>query len=162
MNVFEYVFTSIYGSNMPLSNYRGQPILIVITASKSDYTPQYMKLRRIWDDYRQSGQIVIGIPCNDFGEQEPEDEDVIAEFCSSQYNISFPMTSKQHVMGMSAHPLFQAIREECGEDASPRWNFFKYLFDRNGALVGFWPSAVEPDDPLITHQIERNLHSWIL
>ena len=162
MNVYEYFFTSIYGSTLPLGNYRGQPLLIVNTASRCDYTPQYMKLQRIWEDYRQSGLTVIGIPSNDFGDLEPDDEDVIAEFCSTNYNVTFPMTGKQHVMGLSAHPLFIAIREEHGEDASPRWNFFKYLFDRQGQLLEYWPSAVEPDDPLITHQIERNLHSWIL
>ena len=162
MNVHEYFFNSLGGSSLALSNYRGQPILLVNTASKCGYTPQYQKLQQIWDDYRQSGLIVVGIPSNDFGEQEPDDEDVIAEFCSSNYGVSFPMTSKQHVTGQSAHPLFVAIREECGEDASPRWNFFKYLFDRQGQLLEFWPSAVEPDDPRITHQIECNLHSWIL
>jgi len=162
MNVHEYFFTSLGGSSLALSNYRGQPILLVNTASKCGYTPQYQKLQKIWDDYRQSGLMVVGVPSNDFGEQEPDDEDVIAEFCSSNYGVSFPMTNKQHVIGRSAHPLFVAIREECGEDALPRWNFFKYLFDGQGQLLEFWPSAVEPDDPQITHQIERNLHSWIL
>jgi glutathione peroxidase len=161
MNVYEYFFTSITGTSLPLRNYRGQPLLIVNTASKCGYTPQYQKLQRIWEDYRQSGLTVIGIPSNDFGEQEPDDEDAILEFCDANYNITFPMTAKQHVMGLSAHPLFVAIREEIGEDAVPRWNFYKYLFDRQGQLLEFWPSAVEPDDPLITHQIERNLHSWI-
>jgi glutathione peroxidase len=162
MNVFEYVFTSINGASLPLRNYQGQPLLLVNTASKCGYTPQYTKLQRIWEDYRQSGLVIIGIPSNDFGEQEPDDEDVIAEFCSSNFNVSFPMTTKQKVMGLGTHPLFVAIREEFGEDAAPRWNFFKYLFDRQGQMLGFWPSAVEPDDPVITHQIERNLQSWVL
>ena len=162
MNVYEYFFTSLGGASLPLSNYRGQPILLVNTASECGYTPQYQKLQQIWDDYRQSNLVVVGVPSNDFGEQEPGDEDAIAEFCTTNYRVNFPMTNKQHVMGRSAHPLFVAIREECGEDASPRWNFFKYLFDRQGQLLEFWPSAVEPDDPQITHQIERNLHSWIL
>ncbi|NIP19315.1 MAG: glutathione peroxidase [Xanthomonadales bacterium] len=162
MNVFEYVFTSINGASMPLHNYQGQPLLLVNTASKCGYTPQYAKLQRIYEDYRQSGLIVIGIPSNDFGEQEPDDEEVIAEFCSANYNVSFPMTGKQTLMGLGTHPLFITLREEFGEDVSPRWNFFKYLFDRQGQMVGFWPSAIEPDDPVITHQIERNLQSWIL
>jgi glutathione peroxidase len=162
MNVHEYFFTSLTGTSLPLGNYRGQPILIVNTASNCDYTPQYRKLQLIWEDYRQSGLVVLGIPSNDFGEQEPDDEEVIAEFCYENYNVSFPMTSKQHVMGHGAHPLFAAMRDEVGEDAIPRWNFYKYLFDKQGQLLEFWPSAVEPDDPKITHQIERNLHSWIL
>lgn len=162
MNVHEYFFTSLGGTSMPLNNYRGQPILIVNTASQCGYTPQYQKLQLIWEDYRQSGLVVVGIPCNDFGEQEPGDEDVIAEFCTTNYGVTFPMTSKQHVLGLAAHPLFAALREEVGEDAIPRWNFYKYLFDKQGQLLEFWPSAIEPDDPKITHQIERNLHSWIL
>lgn len=161
MNVHEYFFTSLGGSSLPLSNYRGQPILIVNTASECGHTPQYAKLELLWKDYKEGGLIVLGIPSNDFGEQEPEDEDAIHEFCSTNYNITFPMTNKQSVTGRNAHPLFVAMREEIGEDAIPRWNFYKYFFDRQGQLKEFWPSAVEPDDPTITHQIERNLQSWI-
>ena len=161
MNVHEYFFTSLTGASLPLSNYRGQPILVVNTASKCGYTPQYQKLELLWKDYKEAGLVVVGIPSNDFGEQEPDDEDVIAEFCSTTYNITFPMTTKQSVIGRSAHPMFVAMREEIGEDAIPRWNFYKYLFDRQGQLLEFWPSAIEPDDPKLTHQIERNLHSWI-
>jgi glutathione peroxidase len=162
MNVFEYVFVGINGARMPLSNYQGQPLLIVNTASECGYTPQYQELQRLWMDYRQSGLVVIGMPCDDFGHQEPEDEEAIAEFCETNYQVNFPMTGKYHAMGVSAHPLFHAIREEFGDDATPRWNFHKYLFDRTGQLVGFWPSAVTPDDSAITHQIECNLQSWVL
>lgn len=162
MNVFEFVFESITGNKMPLSNYQGQPLLIVNTASACGYTPQYLKLQRLWLDYRQSGLVIIGVPCDDFGHQEPGDEDAIAEFCETNYQISFPMTAKYSVMGQSAHPLFHAIREEFGDDAIPCWNFHKYLFDRTGQLIGFWPSAVPPDDRVITHQIECNLQSWVL
>jgi glutathione peroxidase len=162
MNVFENVFVAIGGANMPLRNYSGQPILLVNTASECDYTPQYTQLQNIWMDYHQSGLMVIGMPCNDFGNQEPGDEATIAEFCASQYRVNFPMTAKYHVMGMSAHPLFHLIREEFGDDASPRWNFYKYLFDRNGQLIDFWPSKVAANDPVITHKIECNLQSWVL
>ena len=109
MNVFEFVFVSINGSRMPLSNYQGQPIFFVNTASECEYTNQYKELQRLWMDYRQSGLIVIGMPCDDFGHQEPGNEDAIAEFCETNYQVSFPMTGKYHVMGVSAHPLFQAI-----------------------------------------------------
>ena len=162
MNVYEFVFISINGGRMPLSRYQGQPLLIVNTASECGYTPQYKALQRLWLDYRQSGLMVIGMPCDDFGHQEPGDEDSIAEFCETNYQISFPMTGKYHVMGLSAHPLFHAIREEFGEDVTPRWNFHKYFFDRTGQLKDFWPSAVSPDDSAITHQIECNLQSWVL
>lgn len=162
MNVHEYFFTSMSGASLPLGNYRGQPILIVNFATQCEFTPQLQKLQMVYDDYRQSGLVVVGIPSRDFGETEPGDEDSIAEFCESEYRITFPMTGIQSVMGRGAHPLFVAMREEYGEDTSPRWNFYKYLFDRQGQLLEHWPSAIEPDDPKITHQIERNLHSWIL
>ena len=145
-----------------MSNYQGQLIFIVNTASECEYTPQYRELQRLWMDYKQSGLVVIGIPCDDFGHQEPGDEESIAEFCEKNYQVNFPMTGKYRVMGVSAHPLFHAIREEFGDDATPRWNFYKYLFDRRGQLIDFWPSAVSPDDPAITHQIECNLQSWVL
>jgi len=147
---------------MPLSRFQGQPILIVNTASECGHTPQYQELQRLGIDYKHSGLVVIGMPCDDFGHQEPGDEDTIAAFCETNYQVSFPMTGKYSVMGISAHPLFHAIREEFGDDAIPRWNFHKYLFDRTGQLIGFWPSAVRPEDSAITHQIERNLQSWVL
>jgi len=147
MNVFEFVFVGLHGARMPLSNYRGQPIFFVNTASECGYTSQYKELQRLWMDYRQSGLIVIGMPCDDFGHQEPADEEAIAEFCETNYRIDFPMTGKYHVMGVAA---------------APRWNFHKYLFDRNGQMIGNWPSAVPPDDSAITHQIECNLQSWVL
>ncbi len=162
MNVFEYVFSSLGGGSLALSNYQGQPILIANTASECGYTPQYQGLQSLWMDYKQSGLIVIGIPCDDFGQQEPGDEASIAEFCETNYQVSFPMTGKNKVLGSDAHPLFHAIREEFGDDAMPNWNFFKYLFDRTGQLVEFWPSKVLVSDPVITHQIECNLQSWVL
>jgi glutathione peroxidase len=162
MNVFEYVFVSLGGGSLAMSNYQGQPIFIVNTASECGYTPQYQELQHLWMDYKQSGLVVIGMPSDDFGHQEPGDEESIAEFCETNFHISFPMTGKYSVMGLDAHPIFHAIREEFGDDALPRWNFHKYLFDRTGQLVGFWPSKVPPDDPAITHEIECNLQSWIL
>lgn len=162
MNVHEFYFKSLSGTTLPLSNFRGQPLMLVNTASKCGYTPQYRQLQKIWMEYRGGGLVVVGIPSNDFGEQEPADEDAIAEFCSINYGVTFPMTAKYTVMGSGAHPLFTALAEEYGTEVYPRWNFFKYLFDRNGQMLEFWPSAIEPEDPLITHQIERNMRSWIL
>ena len=162
MNVHEFVFMSIDNAPMPLRNYQGQPILFVNTASECEFTPQLQALERIWKDYQQSGLIVIAMPCNDFGQQEPGTEEEIAEFYRSEFGVTFLMTGKYNVMGLSAHPMFSILREEFGDDVSPRWNFYKYLFDRNGQFVEFWPSKVRPEDPAITHQIECNLQSWVL
>lgn len=162
MNIYEHVFMSIDNAPMPLRNYQGQPILLVNTASQCDFTPQYATLEKIWVDYKESGLVVIGMPCNDFGQQEPGTEEEIARFCSETYHVSFRMTVKYHIMGISAHPMFHAIREEFGDEASPRWNFYKYLFDSHGQMVDFWPSQVAPNDTALTHKIECNLHSWVL
>lgn len=162
MNVYEYAFTSIDGAPMHLGHWRGQPILLSNTASECGYTPQYRKLQKIWEEYRESGLIVLAMPSDDFGHQEPGDEEQIACFLEEEYHVTFPVTCKQRVMGSGAHPLFHALRDEYGDDVTPRWNFYKYLFDRHGDMVEFWPSKVEPDDPAVTHQIERFLQSWVL
>ena len=162
MNVFEFVFASLSGGSLSLSRYQGQPIIIVNTASECGYTPQYRELQRLWMDYKDSGLIVIAIPCDDFGQQEPGDENTITQFCESNYGVSFPMTAKYNVIGVTAHRLFHSLREEFGDDVLPRRNFHKYLFDRSGQLVEFWPSKVVPDDIVITNKIERSLQSWVL
>jgi len=162
MRVHEYVFHSLQGASMPLERWNGQPILLVNTASECGFTPQYTDLQALWDEYRHSGLIVLGVPCNDFGAQEPGDEQTIASFCDSRYNITFPMTEKQNILGIEAHPLFLAMREEYTSDILPSWNFFKYLFGRDGNLLHHWPSAITPDEPGFRHEIERNLGSWTL
>ena len=162
MNVHEYAFQSLRGAPISLTRFKGQPVLVVNTASECGFTPQYAKLQRLWNEYRESGLVVLGIPSNDFGEQEPGDDDAIDAFCHENYRITFPMTAKQSIIGAEAHPLFRDLQNEHGSDALPKWNFYKYLFGGHGDLLECWPSKVEPDDPLLTHQIERNLSSWIL
>jgi glutathione peroxidase len=162
MRVHEFVFRSLQGVTMPLNRWNGQPLLLVNTASECGYTSQYSKLQSLWEEYRPSGLVVIGIPCNDFGSQEPGDDEAILAFCTSQFDVTFPMTQKQSITGMGAHPLFIALREEYTRDILPTWNFFKYLFTADGSLLKHWPSKVEPDDPSFRHEIERNLSSWRL
>jgi glutathione peroxidase len=161
MNVYEYVFRSVGNATMPLDRWRGQPLLLVNTASKCGYTPQLRKLEAIWQDYRHSNLVVIGMPCNDFGEQEPAREQAISGFYWDNYHVTFPLTAKIVTRGMGSHPLFLALMDAYGQEIMPRWNFNKYLFNSKGDLVEHWPSGIEPDDPLLTHQIERNLNSWV-
>jgi glutathione peroxidase len=162
MQIHEYSFKSALGHALPLGRWQGQPILMVNTASECGYTPQYRKLQNLWEEYRRSGLIVLGIPCNDFGGQEPGSNEEIAEFCSSQYQVTFPVTTRQSIIGENPHPLFIALREEFGADILPRWNFHKYLFSRDGELVEHFPSKMEPDDPGFRHEIESNLGAWTL
>lgn len=162
MRVHEFMFKSLQGASMPLERWTGQPLLLVNTASECGYTPQYTRLESLWLEYRHTGLVVVGIPCNDFGAQEPGDEETILDFCTSQFNVTFPMTEKQIIIGRDSHPLFIAMREEYTSDILPSWNFFKYLFGRDGNLIKHWPSAIEPDEPGFRHDIERNLGSWAL
>jgi len=162
MNLFNYNFAGLLGSPVSMEQFRNQLVLLVNTASQCEFTPQYAQLQQIYLDYRDSGLNVLGIPCNDFGQQEPEDEEKIAEFVSSNYRVSFPMTAKYSVIGPQSHPLFKDIAQEYGGDVLPRWNFHKYLFGRRGELIEHWPSKVPPDDPAVINQITRHLQSWIL
>lgn len=161
MNVYEYVFQSVGGARMPLGHWESQPLLLVNTASKCGYTPQLGKLQKLYNEYRGSNLVVIALPCNDFGEQEPRREQDIVRFYWDEYRVSFPITAKIHVRGLGAHPLFMTLLDTYGEDILPKWNFTKYLFDTQGQLVEHWPSNVEPNDPALTHQVERNLRSWV-
>lgn len=162
MRVHEFAFRSLQGASMPLNRWNGQPLLLVNTASECGYTPQYTKLQSLWEEYRPAGLVVIGIPCDDFGGQEPGDDEAIQEFCTSRFEVTFPMTEKQSIIGRDSHPLFKAMREEYTSDILPTWNFFKYLFARDGSFLHHWPSAIEPDEPGFRHDVERNLGSWTL
>lgn len=160
MRVHEFAFRSVDGASMPLERWKGQPLLLVNTASECGFTPQYAKLEALWAEYRPSGLVVIGIPCNDFGAQEPGDNESIREFCTSHFGVTFPITEKLSIIGPHPHPLFIAMREEFTSDILPRWNFHKYLFGRDGGLLYHWPSNTEPDDSGFRHEIERNLNGW--
>lgn len=162
MNVYNYNFISLDGVPMPMERFRNQPILLVNTASECGFTPQYGTLQRLYNDYERSGLVVIGMPCNDFGDQEPGSEEEIRAFLDREYQISFPMTAKYSVGGREMHPMFRDMIEEYGTDILPRWNFYKYLFNRKGDLVSHWDSRTLPDDPAIIHDIGKNLQSWSL
>ena len=162
MRVHEYAFRSINGSSMPLERWTGQPLLLVNTASECGFTPQYTQLERVWQENRRNGLVVIGIPCNEFGQQEPGNDEEIEAFCSERYGVTFPLTSRQSIIGESPHPLFVALRQQYTSAVLPRWNFHKYLFGRDGELIEHFPSKVEPNDPAFTRIVQRNLGSWTL
>jgi glutathione peroxidase len=162
MRVHEFAFRSLEGASMPLDRWAGQPLLLVNTASECGFTPQYTKVQALWQEYRPSGLIVLGVPCNDFGAQEPDDDSTIRDFCTSRFGVTFPLTEKQSIIGVNAHPLFLEMREEFTNDILPKWNFFKYLFGQDGNLLQHWPSNTEPDEPGFRHEIERNLSAWTL
>lgn len=154
MSAHDFEFKDIDGQPLPLSGFAGRPLFIVNTASECGFTPQYAELQDLWSRYRKQGLIVLGVPSNDFGGQEPGDEGANKNFCSSRYRIDFPMTAKQTVIGSEAHPLYRWIVEQLGDAAAPRWNFHKYLIAPDGTLAGVWPSKVSPLDGEVTSAIE--------
>jgi glutathione peroxidase len=157
MDGYQFDFTAIDGGALPLAQYRGRPVLIANTASFCGFTPQYRDLEAVWQRYRARGLMVIGVPSNDFGQQEPGTAAEIKTFCETSYHVDFPLTQKQAVIGPAAHPLFQWIAKELGEAGVPRWNFHKYLIAPDGSLAGAWPSRVSPSAPEVTAEIERLL-----
>jgi len=162
MRVHEFAFRSLTGASMPFERWKGQPMLLVNTASECGFTPQYRKLQALWEEYRPAGLIVVGLPCDDFGGQEPGDASAIHDFCTDRFGVTFPMTEKVRIVSERPHPLFIALREEYTADILPKWNFYKYLFGREGELIGHWPSKMEPDDPGFRHDVERNMGSWTM
>lgn len=154
MSAYDFEFKDINGQRLPLAKFDGHPILVVNTASECGFTPQYAALQDLWSRYRDAGLIVLGVPSNDFGAQEPGDDAAIKQFCSARYGVDFPMTAKQTVIGAKAHPFYQWIAGELGEDAAPRWNFHKYLIAPDGTVAGLWPSKVSPLDSDVTAAIE--------
>lgn len=137
------------------SSYGGKVLLVVNTASKCGFTPQYEALEAMHAKYSPKGFAVLGFPSNDFMGQEPGDEKQIAEFCRLTYGVKFPMFQKVHVKGRDATPLYQRLAKDTGD--TPGWNFHKYLIDRNGKVVASFGSKVRPDDAKLVARVEALL-----
>ena len=135
--------------------YGGQVLLVVNTASKCGFTPQYEGLEAMYAKYKDQGFAVLGFPSNDFMGQEPGSEEEIQEFCTLTYGVKFPMFEKVSVVGENATPLYKAMAQATG--TAPGWNFHKYLISRDGRVVAQFPSKTKPDDPALVAAIEREL-----
>jgi glutathione peroxidase len=138
-----------------LCQYKGRVLLVVNTASYCGFTPQYEGLEKLHAQYASRGLVVLGFPSGDFGNQEKASNNEIAEFCFNTYGVKFPMFSKSSVRGDKANPFFAALAKETGQP--PKWNFHKYLIDRQGRVVKSYPSQVEPLDARLTKEIEAAL-----
>jgi glutathione peroxidase len=156
-NAHDITFENIEGGTLDLADYRGKVILLVNTASQCGFTPQYESLQALWENYRTRGLVVIGVPSNDFGGQEPGADAQIKQFCSINYGIDFPMTEKVAVNGSDRHPYYKWAREAGGRLAMPRWNFHKHLIDTEGNFVTWFASTTAPDSPKIRQAIEKLL-----
>jgi glutathione peroxidase len=146
---YDFSAKDIDGNDVPLSQYKGKAMLVVNVASKCGFTPQYTGLEKLWREMSDKGLVVLGFPCDQFGHQEPGDENEIKNFCSLNYDVSFPMFSKVDVNGNDAHPLWKWMKKEkgglLGMDAI-KWNFTKFLIDQNGKVIKRYGSMDKPED----------------
>ena len=154
MSFFDLTLKSLDGKDLPLSAFRGKVVLAVNVASECGYTPQYEGLQRLHATYGGKGFSVIGFPCNQFGAQEPGGPEAIRAFCTSRYQVTFPLTEKLEVKGPGQSPVFAFLAQDLGE---PRWNFTKYLVGRDGQVLQAFPSRVEPGSPELARAIEEAL-----
>ena len=146
--VYDFTATDIRGQEQSLDAYRGKVLLIVNTASKCGFTPQFEGLQTLYSDLKDQGLEVLGFPCNQFKNQDPADDKAISEFCSLNYGVDFPMFSKIDVNGPNAHPLFDYLKRNAkgllGSEGV-KWNFTKFLVDKNGKVVGRYPPTAKPE-----------------
>ena len=156
---YDFELTSLKGKPMPLSAYAGKPLIIVNTASKCGFTPQYKGLEEVWQRHKADGLVMLGVPSNDFAGQEPGNSMEIAEFCEINFGVDFPLTEKVHVKGAEAHPLFNWLGEQGGFLATPRWNFYKYFIGRDGKLKDWFASVTTPDSAKFNRAVEKLLES---
>jgi glutathione peroxidase len=152
---YDFQLDTLAGETLDLKQFTGQPLLVVNTASKCGFTPQYKGLQEVWSAYRDRGLVVIGVPSNDFGAQEPGGAAEIGAFCSRNYGVSFPMAAKVHVKGAEAHPLFRWFAEQGGALSKPRWNFYKYVVGRDGALASWFSSVTKPESGRLKTVLEK-------
>jgi glutathione peroxidase len=152
---FDFGFRTLKGEDYPLSALAGRPLVVVNTASKCGFTPQYKGLEALWRARQEAGLVVIGVPSNDFGRQEPGRADEISSFCELNYGVDFPMMEKVHVKGAQAHPFFKWAAGEGGFLAGPKWNFFKYLVRRDGGLETWFSSMTAPDSGKFLAAVDR-------
>uniref|UniRef100_A0A7U3YFI7 Glutathione peroxidase n=2 Tax=Anoxybacillaceae TaxID=3120669 RepID=A0A7U3YFI7_GEOS0 len=158
MSIYEFTAKTIRGKEQSLADYKGKVLLIVNTASKCGFTPQYKELQELYEQYRERGLVVLSFPCNQFGNQEPGTEEEIERFCQVNYGVTFPIFAKVDVNGEQAHPLFRYLTEKApgvfGTKAI-KWNFTKFLIDRNGNVVARFAPQTKPSE--LKSEIEKLL-----
>ena len=152
---YDFQFRDLDGSPLNLSEYKGKIIVAVNVASQCGFTKQYDDMQDIWEKYQSKGIIMLGIPSNDFGGQEPGTSTEIKNFCESKFGITFPMTEKVSVKGKSAHPFYLWAKENHGKSAVPKWNFHKIIIDKNGKIAETFSSMTSPSSKKFIMAIEK-------
>jgi glutathione peroxidase len=157
--LYNFTLNSIDGKPAPLAEYKGKVVMIVNVASKCGYTPQYSALESTYEKYKSQGFVILGFPANNFGSQEPGTNEEIKTFCTRKYNVSFPMYSKISVKGDDQTPLYSYLTKDAGASVAGdiKWNFTKFLVDRNGKVIQRFEPAVTPDSKEVAEAIEKAL-----
>jgi len=158
--VFDFTLNSIEGQATPLGSFKGKVVLLVNVASKCGFTPQYTALEAVYEKYKDRGLVIVGVPANNFMSQEPGTDAEIKTFCSTKYNVKFPMMSKVSVKGDDKTPLYTFLTDPSSDPqfaGDIKWNFTKFLFDRSGKPVARFEPAVTPDSPEVTAAVESAL-----
>jgi glutathione peroxidase len=159
-SVYEFTMNSIDGQPLPLSNFKGKVLLIVNVASFCGFTPQYEGLEAVYEKYKDQGFVIAGFPANNFGAQEPGTNEEIKTFCSRKYNVKFPIYSKISVKGEDKAPLYQFLTDPAANPKTGgeiKWNFTKFLIDRNGKVIARFESPAKPDSAEVISAIEKAL-----
>jgi glutathione peroxidase len=161
-SIFDFTMNSIDGQSAPLSNFKGKVVLLVNVASRCGFTPQYSGLENIYEKYKNRGFVIVGIPANNFGSQEPGTNVEIKTFCSTKYNVTFPMMAKVSVKGSDITPLYQFLTDKSANPTTGgeiQWNFTKFLIGPDGKPIARFEPNVTPDDPHVMSAIEKALSS---
>ena len=154
---FDFKINSINGDELDLSIFNGKTILLVNVASKCGFTKQYDDLQKLYDEFKDKGLVVIGVPNNQFGAQEPGTEAEIKNFCETNFNITFPMTTKYDVKGDNAHPIYIWAKDTYGKSTVPKWNFHKILINKDGKIADTYASFTGPKSKKIINKLDQIL-----
>ena len=153
----DFALIGIDGKPMPLQQFAGKVVLLVNTASECGYTPQYEGLEKLWETYKDKSFVIVGVPSNDFGGQEPGKAEEIATFCKINYGVTFPLADKTVVSGEGADPVYVWAGSQAGMVGKPKWNFHKYLFGKDGKFIDWFSTPTEPMSDKIVKAVDAAL-----
>ena len=155
---YDFNFNDLDGSPLNLAEYKGKVIIVVNVASQCGFTKQYEDMQKVWEKYQVKGVVMLGVPSNDFGNQEPGSNVEIKDFCEAKFGITFPMTEKVSVKGENAHPFYLWAKKNHGKSAIPKWNFHKIMIGRNGKVVDTFASITNPSSKKFIIALEEALN----
>ena len=155
---YDFIFNDLDGTLLKLSEFKGKVIVVINVASQCGFTNQYVDMQKIWEQYEEKGVIIIGVPSNDFGGQEPGSSQEIKNFCESKFGITFPMTEKVYVKGENAHPFYKWAYKNYGRSAVPKWNFHKIIINKSGKVENTFASITNPSSKKFIKVLESAIN----